>query len=45
MFFPQDAAHFTGFDPATNALTQLTFDDNGGARFTLADGQRIEARR
>ena len=44
MFFPQDGARFTAFDPALRAVTRLELAA-GPAVFTLADGRRVEARR
>jgi CubicO group peptidase (beta-lactamase class C family) len=46
IFFPQDASHFTGFDPPGGSQTRLWFDPVGDAlTVELANGQRIVARR
>ncbi|MFL5384091.1 MAG: serine hydrolase domain-containing protein [Longimicrobiaceae bacterium] len=44
MFYPQDGARFTAFDPALRAVTRLELTA-GSAVFTLADGRRVAARR
>jgi hypothetical protein len=47
MFYPQDASHFTAFDPVTGATTRLAFGDPQGSSFrvTLPDGRTLNARR
>jgi hypothetical protein len=47
MFFPQDANHFTAFDPASRALTHLEFTgaDGQSLAFVLVGGRRVSAQR
>ncbi|MBC7788602.1 MAG: beta-lactamase family protein [Anaerolineae bacterium] len=47
MFFPQDSADFTAFDPAMRKITRLHFGLNGKQSLVidLGDGKRITARR
>lgn len=47
MFFAQDRMTFTGFDPATGALTRLRFGGRGKAavEIELPDGRRVTAQR
>ena len=46
MFLPQDATHFTGFDPASGARTTLEFDASlASLTMSLPGGIRVEAQR
>ena len=44
MFFPQDASHFTAFDPVTRSFTRLEFEGDGFV-LTLANGKNITTKR
>jgi CubicO group peptidase (beta-lactamase class C family) len=43
MFFPQDALHFTAFDPLSGNLSRLRFED-GSVTIDLLDGRRVTAK-
>jgi hypothetical protein len=47
MFFPQDADHFTAFDPSRRAVMRLEFSgtDRQLLAFALEGGRRVSARR
>ena len=46
MFFPQDAGHFTAFDPANRTFTRLRFGASGDPSLAveLSDGRRVSLR-
>jgi CubicO group peptidase (beta-lactamase class C family) len=45
LFFPQDERRFTGFDPATGAITRLSFGRHGSLTVELPDGRRLLTQR